>query len=409
MVSAGSFHSVLLRNDGKVAIAGTDVNQENASYNLTLKKGPFKQVSAGGAHTLLLTQKGSIVSLGSNRDGQCNLPERADASDSKIEYVQVSAGENHSVALRSDGQLVIAGKRLLNGGTEMDAAITDSSSASSQRTLRELNYTEDDLIYDGDFYGLPAIRFTYMWKNVSDALAYKTSDPLNDQLKNEVSTQKVRKSCGGEIELQATGTSLKYVQVSAGYAHHALLRSDGKAYARGANESGQCDVPDGRDYVQVSAGGAHTVLLRRDGEVLAVGSDEHGQCSEIKSDNTLSSGMPHPRCVNVSAGCAHTVLLCSDGTVKAVGCNSHGQCDIPELQPGVKYIQASAGGQHTILLRSDGQALIAGEKGDISIPDVAEHQTWFSWGLTKPVLPDGVHYVADSGERPVEFKEAASQ
>jgi len=204
-------------------------------------------------------------------------------------------------------------------------------------------------------------------------------------------------SGGSEPPTSSTQNGLEHVvQVSAGYSHTAMLRSDGKVFAFGKNESGQCKLPKDSGYAQVSAGGSHTVLLDKNGDAKGVGSNEFKQCNIPERSSTAAW-----RYVQVSAGSRHTVLLRSDGHVQATGCNREGQCDIPLLDTGLSYLQVSAGGHHTVLLRSDGQAFTVGAQGEISIPSVSKHQTWADWAMTKPVLPDGVEYVSDDAERPV--------
>ena len=77
------------------------------------------------------------------------------------------------------------------------------------------------------------------------------------------------------------------MSAAAGRRHTVLLRNDGSAVAFGANERGQCDLPEIGDvafglnvkeagrpyakYIAASAGLQHTLLVRDDGEVIAVG------------------------------------------------------------------------------------------------------------------------------------------
>jgi len=308
MVSAGNYSGVLLRSDGKVAIAGSQ--EIMGEYNLVREqqRGKFKQVSAGSGHTLLLTKGGKIVQLG--KHGEKLGAPLAHFPDHK--YAQVSAGHNHSVALRTDGKVVNVGMR--------------HTSPESQATVQ---------VQEGD-----------------------------------------GKVC---------------VQVSAGSSHTAHLYGDGTVDALGNNEQGQCNLPQEAGYSQVSAGGAHTVLLSAEGKATAHGSNKFGQCQLPQS----------PRYKKVSAGLRHTVLLSKDGDVKAVGSNEDGQCDIPDLESGVEYVQASAGGHLTMLLRSDGQAVMVGHQGGTSIPAVKKLQSYSDWMMSRPVLPEGVQYVADTEETPI--------
>eukprot|EP00435_Cladocopium_sp_Y103_P018389 s947_g4.t1 len=154
----------------------------------------YIQVSAGADHTVLLRSNGDAVACGQNDFGQHDIPPFADG----MTYTQVSAGMYHTVLLRSDGDAVASGE-------------------------------------------------------------------------NEV----------GECDILPLADGMTYTQVSAGMYHTVLLRSDGNAVACGRNWYGQCTIPpldEGISYTQVSAGEHHTVLLRSDGVAVACGLNDFGQC-----------------------------------------------------------------------------------------------------------------------------------
>jgi len=422
MASAGHRHSVLLRSDGKATVAGSNVYGQ---CNLQRNSKGVKQVVAGGEHSLLLFNNGEITALGNNEHGQCSLPSLLSLNRG-VEYVQVSAGHKHSVALQSDGKVVYAG--MSYGGDIPQLHIDPNSSPLDILTAPVQNKALCD---DVNLRGDPNKKAKESWRDISHrglvesprkpsprklAIACSVSMPNRRDsnggdspelpIELTISSQRRRDSNGGdspELPIESVDVTraavgslpLRWIQVSAGYAHTALLRSDGIALAYGRNESGQCSMPKEGGFVQVSAGGAHTVLLHENGNAMAIGSNSHQQC-EI-AVRSISSAV---RYVRVSAGLRHTVLLRSDGYVEAVGCNEDGQCEIPPLESGLKYLQASAGGHHTVLLRSDGQALTVGAHGGISIPALLKYQSWFDWAHTKPVLPEGVQYVPDFAELP---------
>ena len=60
--------------------------------------------AAGVGHIVLLRNDGTVVALGYDRFGQCNIPELGDLTDT-----QVAAGSLHTVLLRSDGMAVPCG------------------------------------------------------------------------------------------------------------------------------------------------------------------------------------------------------------------------------------------------------------------------------------------------------------
>ena len=61
-------------------------------------------VSVGNNHTVGLRSDGTVVAVGDNREGQCDVSDWAD-------IVAVCAGGNHTVGLRSDGTVVITGDK----------------------------------------------------------------------------------------------------------------------------------------------------------------------------------------------------------------------------------------------------------------------------------------------------------
>ena len=59
-------------------------------------------LSAGSIHTVALKEDGTVVAVGNNSDGQCNVEQWSD-------IVSVSAGSKHTVGLKSDGTVMAVG------------------------------------------------------------------------------------------------------------------------------------------------------------------------------------------------------------------------------------------------------------------------------------------------------------
>ncbi|CAL1139113.1 unnamed protein product [Cladocopium goreaui] len=126
-VSAGQNHTVLLRSDGNAVACGQN-SVGQCTIPLLDEGMSYTQVSASQDHTVLLRSDGNAVACGRNWSGQCAIP----PLDDGISYTQVSAGANHTVLLRSDGNAVACGENsygectipLLDDGMFLPAPVT---------------------------------------------------------------------------------------------------------------------------------------------------------------------------------------------------------------------------------------------------------------------------------------------
>ena len=181
------------------------------------------RIAAGANHTVGLKEDGTVVAVGVNKDGRCDVSRWTD-------IVAVAAGFEHTVGLKSDGTAVAVGRnrdgqRDVSGWTDIVAAAAGGSHTvglKSDGTVVAVGYNSDGRC---DVSG---------WTDI--------------------------------------------VAVAAGGSHTVGLKSDGTVVAVGHNEYGQCDVSGWTDIVAVAAGRNHTVGLKSDGTVVAVGHNEYGQC-----------------------------------------------------------------------------------------------------------------------------------
>ena len=220
-------------------------------------------ISAGNLHTVGLRSDGTVVAVGDNNEVKCEVSSWRD-------IVAVSAGIEHTVGLKSDGTVAAVG---LNDEGQCEVST---------------------------------------WR---DIVAISAGDRHTVGLKSDGTVVAVGDNNYGQCEVS---TWRDIVAISAGRFYTVGLKSDGTVVAAGRNNRGQCEVSTWRDIVAVSAGGYHTIGLKSDGTVVAVGYNNESHC-EVSTWRDI---------VAVSAGRYHTVGLKSDGTVVAVGCNVFGQCDV---------------------------------------------------------------------------------
>ncbi|MDM8005952.1 MAG: thrombospondin type 3 repeat-containing protein [Phycisphaerae bacterium] len=201
-----------------------------------------------------------IVAWGDNYYGQLNVPAGED-------FVAVSAGTYHSVALRADGSLVgwgrnVYGEATVPGGNDFVA------------------------VSAGNFYSLV--------------------------LRKDGSVTGWGDNAYGQLNYPPD----RYIAISAGGNHSLALGADGSIVQAGYGAGTQ---PAGSDFRMIAAGAAHGLALRSDGTVAAWGNNYYGQANAPAGDDFVA----------VAAGSNHSLALRANGTVAAWGYNSDGQGTAP--------------------------------------------------------------------------------
>ena len=249
-------------------------------------------ISAGQTHTVALKSDGAVVASGENKNGECDVSKWAD-------IVAIGAGGVHTVGLKSNGTVVATG---FNGDNRCNVSKWTDIVAVSAGRCHTVGLKSDGTVVDTG---------------------------ANDK---------------GQCNV---GKWTDIVAVSAGDWHTIGLESDGTVVATGLNDDGQCNVSEWTDIVAISAGRCHTVGLKSDGTVVATGTNMYGQCNVSEWTDIVA----------ISAGDWHTVGLKSDGTVVATGANDFGQCNVSEW---TDIVAISARGWHTVGLKSDGTVVAVG-------------------------------------------------
>jgi uncharacterized repeat protein (TIGR02543 family) len=262
------------------------------------RTGITQVVAAGGLHTVGLKADGTVVALGYNYYGQCDV-------GGWTGITQVAAGYWHTVGLKSDGTVVAVGPMGPMGGN---------------------NYGQCNV---GGWTGITRVAAGY----------YQTVG-----LKSDGTVVAVGWNDYGQLNV---GGWTGIVQVAGGWAHTVGLKSDGTVVAVGDNSCGQLNVGGWTDIMLVAAGSRHTVGLRSDGTVVAVGDNTNGE---------LNVG-GWTGIVQVAAGDSNTVGLKTNSTVVAVGYNDYGQCDVGGW---TGITQVAAGSRHTVGLKADGTVVAVG-------------------------------------------------
>ena len=306
-----------LAAEGKMAQAALAYNQAGSYSDAKEKSRALwdqiaqrDTISAGFHHTVGLKADGTVVAVGENDYGQCDV-------SGWTNIVAIAAGDLHTVGLKADGTVIAVGPVGFNDSGQCDVSDWTDVVAVSAGLFHTVGLKADGTV-------LAVGRNREGQCGVSgwtDIVAIAASDYHTVGLKADgtvVATKYIGEYYKGQCDISDWNN---IVAVAAGGSHTVGLRADGTVVAVGSNDEGQCNVSGWTDIVAVAAGNLHTVGLKADGTVIAVGPvgiNDSGQCDVSDWTDVVA----------VSAGLFHTVGLKADGTVLAVGLNKNDQCDV---------------------------------------------------------------------------------
>ena len=313
----------------------TDVHgdTESASVDIVVAAPVWETLSAGEYHSMALKTDGTLWAWGSNKYFQLGVDTGGDdysdvlvqvGSDTDV-WEAVSAGGYHTLALKSDGSLWAWGYN--NHGQLGDGTIETRNVPT-----RVVSATDDWVAVSAEEYHTLALKSDgtlWAWgDNEYGELGVDTGD-------DDYSDEPVQ-----------VGSADDWQAVSAGEYFSLGIKTDGTLWAWGANNVGQLGVDTGVDdhsdvpvqvgsdtdvWEAVSAGDRHSMALKADGSLWAWGSNINGQLGvETPEEKHVPT-----RVVSdaddweaVSAGGQHTLAFKTDGSLWAWGWNVFGQLGV---------------------------------------------------------------------------------
>jgi alpha-tubulin suppressor-like RCC1 family protein len=289
------------------------------------------------------------------------------------DWVQVSAGSDHSLGVRTNG-------------TAWSWGLNDSGQLGDNTTTSRLSpvsvvgdFTDWIQVSAGDFHslGVRANGTIWSWGNNT-----------NGRLGDNTSTFRLS-------PVSIVGGFTDWIQVSAGGGHSLGLRANGTAWAWGVNFNGRLGdntttsrsspvsvVGGFTDWVQVSAGLTHSLGLRANGTAWAWGANGNGRLgdgttTDRSSPVSIVGGFTD--WIDVSAGGGHSIGVRANGTAWAWGVNSSRQLGdntaTSRLSPVsvvggfMDWVQVSAGNLHSLGVRANGSAWAWGLNTDGQLGD----------------------------------------
>jgi len=237
----------------------------------------WKQVSAGGAHTVAIKSDGTLWAWGANIYGQVgdgtttdkSVPTQEDTN--AADWSRVNAGAFHTTAIKSDGTLWAWGYNIF--GQLGDGTMTDKSVPTQEGT-----YAADWSSVSAGTFHTTAIK--------SDGTLWAWGWNWYGQLGDGTWTDK-------SVPTQEDTNAADWSIVSAGGYHTTANKSDGTLWAWGDNGYGQLgdgtttdrSVPtqedtNAADWSRVNAGYYHSTAIKSDGTLWAWGSNGYGQLGD---------------------------------------------------------------------------------------------------------------------------------
>jgi alpha-tubulin suppressor-like RCC1 family protein len=323
-------------------------------------------------------------------------------------WKQVSSGDNHTAAIKTDGTLWIWG----NGGYgRLGNAVTTGSISTPVTTFA--GGTNWKQVSSGGQY-TSAIK--------TDGTLWTWGRGNFGQLGNATIT-----NVSTPVTTFAGGTNWK--QVSCGYAYTSAIKTDGTLWTWGRGNLGQLGnaqvnnrstpvttFAGGNNWKQVSSQNSHTSAIKTDGTLWTWGNSANGRIGNavvttfsISTPITTFSGGTNWK--QVHSGYGHTVAIKTDGTLWTWGYGYFGRLGnasttdvstpVTTFAGGTdwKQVNSNSGSEHTSAIKTNGTLWTwgrnnNGQLGNAQITNVSTPVTTFAGGTNWKQVSGRTFYTA---------------
>ena len=433
-VSAGNAHMAAIKTDGTLWTWGFGSSGQLGNAQTTNRSTPvttfaggnnWKQVSAGNVYTAAIKTDGTLWTWGNGGSGRLGTNIVTTNRSTPIttfaggtNWKQVSAGADHTAAIKTDGTLWTWGS---GGSGQLGRLAIGSNRVTPVTTFAGGNNWADTATTEPeDLYTLNAgDRHTAAIK--TDGTLWTWGNGSSGRLGNANITNR-----STPVTTFAGGNNWK--QVSSGTNHTAAVKTDGTLWTWGENDNGRLGDGDnagninrstpvttfagGTDWKQVSAGNAHTAAIKTDGTLWTWGAGNNGR---LGTNNTTNRSTPVTTFAGgtdwkqVSAGNAHTAAIKTDGTLWTWGRGTFGglgsndttdrSTPVTTFAGGTNWKQVSSGNNHTAAIKTDGTLWTwgFGNTGQLGTNDTTTRSTpvtTFAGGTDWKQVSSGYHTAA---------------
>ena len=255
---------------------------------------------ASELHTVAVYAGGTVVAVGHNEFGQCDVGKWTDIT-------AVAAGTWHTVGLKSDGTVVATGR---NVDGQCDVSAWKDMVAIAAGSYHTVGLKSDGTVVavgDNEYGRCDVDKWT-------DIIAIAAGPYHTVGLKSDGTVVAAGMNEDGQCNVSGWED---IVAIAAGYRHTVGVRRDGTVVTVGKSNDGQRETNGWTDIVAVSCNGLHTVGLRVDGTVVATGYNKYNQCNLDEWSDI----------VYIATGFYNTYGVQSDGSVITAGSNLHDHLD----------------------------------------------------------------------------------
>lgn len=280
-------------------------------------------VAAGDYHSAVVDPTGHVWTWGDNDNGQigngtfgADVPTPYQVTSLSGTFTQVAAGEDFTLALRSDGTV-------WGWGDNDNGQLGDGSTTDRYSPVQASGLTGVTAISAGDNHAI-ALK--------SNGTIWAWGDNANGQMGDGTSTDHL-------VPFQVPVLSGTFTAMDAGSDFNLVRKSDGTVWAWGYNSNGQLGdnttttrrspqvVAGLPSVVSVASGHIHSLAVTSTGSLYAWGDNAYGQLGDgtivDKRVPTLITGISGVS--KVSGGYLHSQAVKTDKSLWAWGDNSHGQ------------------------------------------------------------------------------------
>lgn len=370
----------------------------------------FSSVAAGGEHSLLLGENGSVFVCGKSENGRLGCRVSTAPAGAKVKedlcipvelpvptVSAVAAGEYHSAIVFSESPYTVStfgcgAVGQLGHGSSVDD-VTEPRDVEYFAKLAEPSDAKATIVSLslGDGHTIVALSdgsVHAFGNNESGALG------LLGGMQSGFSKQSERYGFGVRGPSRAVAAPVaplsqhKIALVSTGTRHSCFVSSSGDVFVSGDNQFGQLGlkglpkstvprrVPlEGIQVRSVACGAQHTIILCEDGSVLGTGSNKSGElgfCHDVTKVDVFTP-LNIQGVAEIAAGAAHTLFLVH-GEVYGTGWGACGSLGTGFLEnvfgamkvlsvPGTTVVSISCSSHHSVALCGDGSVFVCGCNG----------------------------------------------